>query len=99
MSELLTAPDFDPHVDKVFRVRGGRHALRLTKVQAHAMQGAASQALSRAPFTLIFAGPPADILREGLYTFDVEGGQAFELYVMPVHTPARDRQDYQAAFN
>jgi hypothetical protein len=99
MSEHLTAADFVPHVDKVFRVRGGHHGLRLTEVQAHATPGAASKALQRAPFTLIFAGPPADILREGLYTFEVEGGHAFELYVMPVHTTARDRQDYQAAFN
>jgi hypothetical protein len=30
---------------------------------------------------------------------EVEGGPSFTLYVIPVHTPARDRQDYQAAFN
>jgi hypothetical protein len=55
--------------------------------------------LPRPPFTLIFAGPPGDVLPEGEYAFEVEGGPAFEFYVMPIHTPARDRQDYQAAFN
>jgi hypothetical protein len=39
------------------------------------------------------------VLPEGLYTFDVENGPSFELYVMPIHTPARDRQDYQSSFN
>jgi hypothetical protein len=68
-------------------------------VQAHTAPGAERKASPRQPFTLIFAGPPANILREGLYTLEVESGPAFELYVMPVHTPARDRQDYQAAFN
>jgi hypothetical protein len=38
-------------------------------------------------------------LREGLYTFEVEGGPAFEFYVMPIQTFARDCQDYQAVFN
>ena len=32
MSELLTSEDFLPHVNKVFRVRGGHHALTLTRV-------------------------------------------------------------------
>jgi hypothetical protein len=55
--------------------------------------------LSRRPFTLILAGPPGDLLPEGPYIFEVEGGPAFEFYVMPIHTLARDRQHYQAAFN
>lgn len=99
MGGLVTAEDFRPHIDKAFRVRGGRHALKLTEVLARTVGEAERKALPRPPFTLIFAGPPGDILREGLYTFDLESGQAFELYVIPVHTPARDRQDYQAAFN
>ena len=38
-------------------------------------------------------------MREGLYVLEVEDGPSFMLYVIPVHTPARDRQDYQAAFS
>jgi hypothetical protein len=38
-------------------------------------------------------------LREGLYVLEVEGGPAFQLYVIPVQTLARDRQDYQVVFN
>ena len=55
--------------------------------------------MPRQPFTLIFAGPRADVLAEGLYVFEVEGTGPFELYVIPVQTFARDRQDYQAVFN
>jgi glyoxylase-like metal-dependent hydrolase (beta-lactamase superfamily II) len=53
----------------------------------------------RQPFTLIFQGHPTDLLLEGCYTFDIEDGRSFELYIMPIHTPASDHQNYQACFN
>jgi hypothetical protein len=99
MAELLTAEDFHPHVDKAFRVRGGRHSLTLAEVQARALSEAERQAVLRQPFSLVFRGPPNNVLPEGFYTFEVDDGPSFELYVMPIHTPAQDRQDYQAAFN
>lgn len=99
MAEPLTAEHFRPHIDKVFSVQGGRHGLTLAEVQARALTEAESKAISRQPFTLIFRGPPGDVLPEGSYTLEVDGGPSFELYVMPVYTPARNRQDYQAAFN
>jgi hypothetical protein len=30
---------------------------------------------------------------------DTEGGAHFDFYILPIHTPASDRQDYQAVFN
>jgi hypothetical protein len=99
MTEQLTAEHFHPHVTKVFHVRGGRHALTLTALEGFDLSEAQPQLLSRPPFTLIFAGPPDDVLPEGEYAFEVEGGPAFAFYVMPIHTLARDRQDYQAVFN
>jgi hypothetical protein len=95
MAEPLTAEHFLPHVDKTFRVKGGQHAFRLARVDVHKMSGQ----VPRQPFTLIFSGPPGNVLREGLYVMEVEQGPQFELYVIPVHTPAPGRQDYQAAFN
>jgi hypothetical protein len=95
----LSAEHFRPHLTKIFRVRAGRHELTLAEVQMPALSEAQRQVLPRQPFMLIFRGPPADILREGLYTFEVEGGPAFEFYVMPIQTFARDCQDYQAVFN
>ena len=102
MSEMLTltSDDFLPHVNKVFRVRGGHHALTLTRVDQRRRDESEPTFAPREPFNLIFRGPPPnDLLREGLYTLDVDDGPSFELYVIPIHTPARDRQDYQAPFN
>jgi hypothetical protein len=99
MAEQLTPEHFRPYLNKVFRVRGGRHALTLSTVETQGHVAQAPGSVRRDPFNLIFTGPPGDLLREGLYMLDVEDGPHFELYVMPVHTPARDRQNYQAAFN
>jgi hypothetical protein len=54
---------------------------------------------SRAPFTLRFHGPVGDILPEGLYRTVIEDGPSLEIYIMPIHTVAPGRQDYQAVFN
>lgn len=99
MTEPLTAEHFLPHVNKTFRVRGGRQVVTLSRVEVSRPGGAAFPAPLRQPFNLIFSGPPGNVLREGLYTLEVENGLRFELYVMPVHTPSPDRQDYQAPFN
>jgi hypothetical protein len=99
MDQPLTPDQFLPHVGQVFRVKGGRHALTLSRVDVLRVDGRQAKLLPRQPFTVIFAGPPGDVLREGLHVIEREGGPAFELYVMPIQTFALDRQDYQAAFN
>jgi hypothetical protein len=99
MAEDLTPNDFQPHLGKTFRVREGRHALALAAIERGRPEEAARAPGLREPFNLIFRGPPCDLLAPGLYTMETDGGTAFALYVMPIHTPARDRQDYQAAFN
>jgi hypothetical protein len=98
-SNPLTPELFLPYVGKLFRVRDGRHELTLTKVDVSRFSGEQAKLLSRPPFTLIFFGPPRDVLQEGLYTFDVAGEAQFEIYVMPIATPLATRQDYQAVFN
>ena len=99
MSELLTPEHFHPHIDKIFRPRGGRHALRLTRIDMRPLQPWEAAWLPRQPFTLIFSSSRGDALPEGLYVFEVEGAPSFELYVMPIQTFAPDRQEYQAVFN
>jgi hypothetical protein len=99
MTEQLTPEHFRPHVAKPFRVQGGRHSLTLAEVDARVLSEAEREIFPRQPFNLIFSGPPADVLPEGLHTLEVEGGDTFTIHVMPIHTPARDRQDYQAVFN
>jgi hypothetical protein len=100
MTEQLTPELFLPHVDKGFRVKEDRHLLTLSQVELRRMEAFESAALRRQAFTLIFRGPPGDVLREGLYTLELEGGSpAFQLYVIPIQTFARDRQDYQVVVN
>ncbi|HEX8168845.1 MAG TPA: hypothetical protein VF601_24040 [Beijerinckiaceae bacterium] len=99
MAEQLTPEHFLPHVDKVFRVEGGVHAFTLARIEQRRLEDFETEMVLREPFNLIFRGPPGDVLPEGLYRLAVEGGPSFELYVMPVHTPMCDRQNYQASFN
>jgi hypothetical protein len=96
MSEQLTAEHFLPHVDRIFRVKDGRHGLVLKKVELGPPE---PDPAVRRSFTLIFTGPPGDVLPEGLYGFDVDAGPTLGFYIIPIHTPARGRQDYQAVFN
>ena len=37
-----------------------------------------------------------DVLPEGQYDCEFEGGATYSIYVSPIHTPWPDRQDYQA---
>jgi hypothetical protein len=99
MAEQLTPEHFLPHVGKAFRVKSGRHALTLARVEVRRLEEWEAKIVPRQPFNLIFRGPPGDILAEGSYIIEVEGGPSFELYVMPVLTPEPGRQDYQAPFN
>ena len=99
MTESLTREHFLPHVNKKFRVRGGSHAFIRARIEGSAVGAPAPPSGMRLPFNLIFSGPPKDVLSEGSYTVDVDDGPHFELYLIPIHTPERDRQDYQASFN
>jgi hypothetical protein len=99
MADPLSPEHFLPHVGKTFRLQGGSHALTLASVDQRRLQEWETGIAQRAPFNLIFRGPPGNLLAEGLYKFDVEDGPSFELYVMPIQTHAGDRQDYQSAFN
>jgi hypothetical protein len=94
----LCAKHFEPHVGKIFRFKHTRHALTLDRVIRENENPFRSG--ERRPFTLIFRGPrERGVLPEGLYDCEIDGGQGFSLYVAPIHTPAPDRQEYQAVFN
>jgi hypothetical protein len=99
MTAQLTPETFLPHVDKAFRVKGGRHVLTLTQVDIPRLETEEAGRVPRQPFSLIFRGPAGDVLREGAHSFEIDNGPTVELYVIPVQTFARDRQDYQAVFN
>jgi len=95
----MTPEHFLPYLNKMFRVPGWPHALTLETVDIRRTEEWEKQKLPRQPFTLIFSGPPQQVLREGFHPLQVEDGPSFDLYVIPIHTVPRDRQNYQAAFN
>jgi hypothetical protein len=99
MSEPLTPEHFRPHLNKVFRIEGDGRSFTLTHVDVRGSDPCALPPGTRRPFNLIFRGPVGDVVPAGLYTLRVEDGPSFDLYVMPIYTPAAGRQDYQAAFN
>ena len=97
-AQRLEAEHFEPHIGKTFRFEGARLVLTLDRV---IREGASPlRGSKRQPFTLIFRAPKArEVLCEGFYACEVEGGPSFSLYVAPIHSPAPNRQDYQAVFN
>ncbi len=97
MVKLLRHDDFSPHLNKLFRFEGRHQVLRLAAVDVTDWPDMPDHL--RQPFTLIFHGPRGDVMPEGFYQAEVEDGARFELYVIPIHTTAPERQDYQAVFN
>lgn len=97
MDEPLTHQQFTPHVGQRFAFEGHHLTLLLRSAEAQPLFAAPNAA--RVPFILIFEGPAGDILPAGPYRTAVEDGPAFEFHISPIHTPVRDRQDYQAVFN
>jgi hypothetical protein len=97
MSAPLTHEDFQPHLNREFRFDGQPHVLRLTEIDVK--DHSPLPGLDYKAFALIFSGPRGAVLPEGFHTAEAEGGTRFDFYIMPVHTPSLDRQDYQVIFN
>ena len=92
MTDATSAETFTPHIGKAIALHDGQ-TLTLVAVDRHK-----SPAPSRA-FTLLLRGAPAPIAPEGMHRLTLDGGASFDLYLIPIHTPSRDHQDYQIVFN
>jgi hypothetical protein len=97
MSDVLTARDFVAHVGKTVTPKGQHRVLTIVSVDTSKWPG--WDPMRREPFTVTLRGPPDDVLPEGSYEAVVQDGPEFTLYIAPIHTVARDRQNYQVAFN
>ena len=97
VEKVLTADDFAPYIGKAFTPRGQHRVLTLVSIDRLTFPGI--QNLPRAPFSLLFSGPPGDVLPDRIYDVAVQDGPDFVLFISPIQTYARDRQDYQAVFN
>ena len=94
MTDTPTAETFTPHIGKTASFPEG-HTLTLVEVNRRA----AHDTTMRAPFSLLLRGTPTPIVPEGMHRITLENGAVFELYLIPIHTPSRDHQDYQIVFN
>ena len=97
MSAPLKHEDFQPHLGREFRFAGRPQVLRLTQIDVK--DHSPLPHLDYKSFVLTCTGPRGDVLPEGFYAAEAEGGARFDFYILPIHTPAPDRQDYQAVFN
>jgi hypothetical protein len=95
MTEVVSAEMFTPHIGKAVLLPGGQR-LTLVSIDRRAVRAPNPP---RAPFSLILRGAPAPVLPEGLHRLTLEDGASFDLYLIPIHTPSRDHQDYQIVFN
>lgn len=97
MSASLTHELFQPHVGREFRFGGQPQVLQLSRIEVG--KEPPLPGLDYMAFTLVFIGPRGNVLPEGFYAAEADGGARFEFYILPIHTPAPDRQEYQAVFN
>nr|WP_294510992.1 hypothetical protein [uncultured Rhodopila sp.] len=97
MADFSRHEDFLPYAGRTFCFSGQTVTLVLAEIKA--MPRAAIPGAERIPFSLIFHGSAGDVLPEGLYAAAIEAGPKVDLYIMPVHTRAAGRQEYQAVFN
>lgn len=98
MDEILVAEHFRPHAGKTVRFKGTPYVFTLDRVEGG--DGPVPSGYVRSPFVIIFRGPSkSDVMASGMYDCEIEDGPVFSLHVMPIHTPAPDRQEYQSVFS
>jgi hypothetical protein len=86
MLETFTLDTFAPHRGEQFAAGvGDATILALTLEQATPLgAGTALPEATRAPFSLVFLGPPTPILPQQIYRLTHEALGAFELFLVPI---------------
>jgi hypothetical protein len=105
--ENFTREHFEPHLDKVFKIRlpdqpesedAPPFVLELIQIDAVNDHRKDSE---RAPFSLLFRGSSEYQLDQGIYRFEAESGDAtFEgIFIVAVGKDSEGRVEYEAVFN
>lgn len=88
---------FAGHVDEEFAATSPDGTpVTLCLVEARAL-GEAPDANTRAPFSIIFRGPPDHTLAQGIHRLDHQTVGTFELFLVPIQ-PEADGARYEAVF-
>jgi hypothetical protein len=96
--DVLTLETFSPLLNDRFVVATGATRLELQLVEATAQPyGRPGQ---RAPFTLLFHGPPSPILPQAIYSFEHPSLGRLEVFIVPIGpAPGTPAMRYEAVFN
>jgi hypothetical protein len=96
MTDAISFATFAPYIGAAVSLLDGP---KLTLVAVEQPKAHATVPAPHAAFSLILRGAPAPMVPEGMHRLILEGGPSFDLYLIPIHTPSRDHQDYQIVFN
>jgi len=94
----FTHPTFAELVGEPFRLLlDDGTALELELVSVTPAPTHPGEARERAPFSIVFRGPPEPVLPQRIYAFENESLGAFELFVVPIG-PDESGMQYEAVF-
>jgi len=96
MLDTLTPEDFTPRIGERFRLSAdGGHSLDATLIEANGL-GAGPQA-RRAPFSVVFLGPPQPVWAQRIYRVEHDAMGSFDLFLVPLG-PRGGGMMYEAVF-
>ncbi len=88
MLETFTVEKFSPHVGDTFRVVFNDTSLEVTldAVTPYGSESAKewSKASGRVPFSMIFLGPLDRVIQQGIYRFEHDEMEPFEIFLVPI---------------
>ena len=100
MLETFTAETFAPHLGTAFRIYvAGVPELdvELVTVTPHQSPGSPEAQGRRAPFSLLFRGPPTPVLPQRIYSLAHAQLGTFDLFLVPIG-PDEQGMRYEAVF-
>lgn len=99
MLETFTIDTFAPHLGDRFTTGDGDEALLTLTLEGATPLGSGTAApnTTRAPFSLVFLGPPTPILPQQIYRLSHETIGTFDLFLVPIGRAAGGIR-YEAIF-
>lgn len=97
MLETFTLATFEPHVGEPFSIHHGEgvEPLAATLVSVESLGSATD---GREPFSIVFRGPAAVVLGQGIHRIDHTALGSFELFIVPIG-PDGVGMGYEAIFS